>query len=67
MLVEINFEFNEKYSLLLIEMPCVPIIGDEFTINTDNQEEYESYKVYARDFIINNGKLDKIKIWVEDL
>ena len=66
MIVEINFE-HDKDLQMLIEMPCVPMIGDEFTTNADDQEEYEFYKVYARDFLINNGKFDKVKIWVKDL
>ena len=66
MIIEVNFE-HDKDLRMEIDMPIAPNIGDEFTTNADGQEEYEFYKAYARDILINNGKFEKIKIWVNDL
>lgn len=63
MKVEVIFEHDADS--LLIKMPCAPMIGDEFTIEQNDDDDF--YKVYNRDFIIKNGKLDKVKIWVKDL
>ena len=53
MKVEVIFE-HEDDKRLLIKMPCAPMIGDEFTI--EQNDDYDFYKVYNRDFIIKNGK-----------
>ncbi len=64
MLVEVNVDQLPDLKMI-IDLPIIPNVGDEFTINKDNDVEF--YKVLRRDFIITNGKFDRIILWIEDL
>lgn len=48
-----------------LEMPVVPCVGDEVTIETE--EGQEDYKVSAREFRITDSALTTITIWIKYL